>query len=236
MTATKKKLNLLILAIALVSVYFSSCASSDDEESLYVKFMTLLGFDMNDYESEAAIRFPEENDEIVTEIKEIISILVYDSAEISPFETTRDAAAKNNDAILNYMLRTSYSAYSGNAALLEEAVKEYPQYNITTLIPKADYESCVYRYFGGDTSVQHSSSVRFTYLTKVSAYTTTGQPMSMEVEIDVTKCVETAHTYRVSFTLTDTEGDSVDYEAMIMKREDGTKYMKFLRYSDSTEE
>ena len=235
MTATKKKIRIFFLLIAVFAVFFQSCGEGKDEDSLYNKVMTLLGFDMNDYENEAAIRFPDKNGEDVSEIKEILSILVYDSAEIYPFENTRDAAANNSDAILNYMLRTSYSAYSGNAELLSEAVEAYPQYNITTLIPKKDFESCVYRFFGGDSSVQHSSSVRFTYLPKVSAYTTTGQPASLDVLIDITKCTETTHTYRVEFTLTDKEGDIASYHAMIMKREDGTEYVKFLRPAETVE-
>ena len=142
MTATKKKIRIFFLLIAVFAVFFQSCGEGKGEDSLYNKVMTLLGFDMNDYENEAAIRFPDKNGEDVSEIKEILSILVYDSAEIYPFENTRDAAANNSDAILNYMLRTSYSAYSGNAELLSEAVEAYPQYNITTLIPKKDFESC----------------------------------------------------------------------------------------------
>ncbi len=229
-TSKSCHIRIFILALAMLGISaLTSCGDSKDEHSLYNRVMTMLGFDMNDYESEAVIRFPDESDGIWDEVNEIISILVYDSADITPFETTRGAAEGNCDAILNYMLKTSYSAYSGNAALLEKAVEAYPQYNITTLIPKADYESCVYRYFGGDSSVRHNSSVRFTFLPKVEAYTTTGQPISSEVEIDVTKCVETAHTYRIDFTLTDKEGDSVNYHAMIMKREDGTRYMKYLK-------
>lgn len=230
---TKRKLRCFMLILAIISVFLPSCGDSAGEGGLYNRVMTLLGFDMNDYESETAIRFPDSDDEIITEIENIISILIYDSSEIYPFESTRDAAAKNGDAILNYMLRTSYSAYSGNASLLEDAEKAYPQYNITILIPENDYESCVYRYFGGDSSVQHYSTSRFTYLNKVGAYTTTGQTVSSDVAINITKCVETKHTYRVFFTLTDSDGTSVDYQSMIMKREDGTKYMKFLRNAET---
>ncbi len=219
----------LILSVLLLT----SC--SDGDGSFYNSIMTMLGFDMNDYENEAAIHFPEESEPIFGEVELIVSILIYDSVYLTPFETTRDAASGNIDAILNYMLKTSYSAYSGNSELLKEAEEAYPQYHITTLIPKTDLEGYVYRYFGGDSSVQHASSARFTFLSKLDAYTTTGGAATSEVEIDVTDCVETEHTYRVAFTLT--EGDeSENYTAMIRKREDGTLYMKHLRLASDEAE
>ena len=217
---------LAIILVILLSLSFSSCDAK--EGSIYHTVMTVLGFDMNDYENESGIRFPGPKDKIYSEVAEMISILVYDSVDIVPFETTREAASGNSDAILNYMLRTSYAAYSGNSALLAEAERVYPQYNITTLIPNSDYESYVYRYFGGDTSVNHTSTVRFTYLSKLDAYTTTGQPVSADVEIVVDKVVETTHTYRVEFTLK--SADEVrEYTSMIMKRDDKTLYMRFVR-------
>lgn len=223
----KNKLRLLSgCFVFFVMLSFSSCAGG--EGSVYNGIMTMLGFDMNDYENEAAIKFPDSGDEIYGKVEGIVSILVYDSVYLSEFETTRDAAAGNIDAILNYMLKTSYSAYSGNSELLKEAEEIYPQYHITTLIPQADFETYVYRYFGGDSSVQHASSARFTFLSKLNAYTTTGQAATSEVEINITSCVETSHTYRVAFTLSKGE-ESVDYTSMIMKREDGTLYMKHLR-------
>ncbi len=219
-----KKLVTFVLLICSLACSFTSCADSE----LYTSVMTMLGFDMNDYENEAAVRFPEEGDEIFGKVEDIVSILIYDSVYLTAFETTREAATGNVDAILNYMLKTSYSAYSGNSELLKEAEEAYPQYHITTLIPKGDYEGYVYRFFGGDSSVQHASSARFTYLSKLDAYTTTGGAVTSEVNVDITECVETAHTYRVTFTLTEGE-ETADYTSMFRKREDGTIYMKYLR-------
>lgn len=220
----------VVFAVAL-----SLTACSGEDGTLYNDIMTMLGFDMNDYENEAAVRFLDDGDEVYEKIRGIVSILIYDSAHISTFETTREAAAGNIDAILNYMLKSSYSAYSGNAELLKAAETAYPQYHITTLIPKGDFESYVYRYFGGDSSVQHSSSARFTFLSKVNAYTTTGQPADSNVVVTVTGCVETSHTYRADITLSQ-NGESVDYKSMIMKRDDGTLYMKYLRLAETSDE
>ena len=223
----------MILFSFCLSLY--SCGDKNDEDSLYYKLMTALGFDMNDYESEQMVRMLDADDEEYKNIAAIIKILLIDNADITPFENSREASSGNCDAILNYMLNNSYAAYSGNAELLADAENEYPQYSITTLIPKTDYEGCVYRYFGGDSSVVHESSVRFIYLPKVGAYTTTGQPAPVTAEIWISMCCETANTYRITFTVGDAEGKSRGYTAMMMKREDGTIYMKYLRAAEETE-
>lgn len=210
----------------------SSLLSCSGEGKLYNSIMSAFGFDMNDYEAEAVIRVLNPDDEGYDDIVKVIGILTLDSAHIAPFENPRDAAAGNRDAILNYMINTSYAAYSGNSELLEEASREYPQYNITTLVPEGDFESTVYRWFGGNSSVKHESTVRYIYLSRVSAYTSTGQPLPVTVSVKINNCVETENTYRVSFTLTDEAGDTESYTSMIMKREDETIYMRYLRVEE----
>ena len=221
---------IFILSAVSVCVTFTSCSGG---EGMYEKLMTALGFDMNDYENEEIVRTLKDDSDTYAEIVKMIGILTLDSARIEPFETPREAASGNRDAILNYMLNTGYAGYSGNSALLEEASREYPQYNITTLIPVSDLESTVYRYFGGDASIRHDNSVRYTYLSRVSAYTTTGQPLSVTVTVKVKNIVETEHTYRVSFTLSDENGDTATYTSMIMKREDESLYMRYLRLDET---
>ncbi len=199
--------------------------------------MSILGFDMNDYESEDIIRTLSESDAEYADILKIIDILTLDSIRLSTFESPREAAAGNRDAILNYMLNNGYAAYSGNSELLTRASEEYPQYSITTLIPQGDLESTVYRYFGGDSSVQHGSSVRYMYLGRVSAYTTTGLPLATTVKVKITNASETEHTFRVSFQVTGTGAESgatetASYIAMFMKREDEKIYMRYLRAAE----
>ncbi len=223
----KKRFRHILLAPLLLAAVLSLASCSGGE--LYSSIMSSFGFDMNDYEAEAVVRVVPPEDAGYSEIEKMIGILTLDSAHIAPFENPREAASGNRDAILNYMLNTSYSAYSGNSELLAEASREYPQYNITTLIPEADLESTVYRWFGGSSSVKHESSARYPYLSRVGAYTAAGQPMQVTVTVDINNCVETEHTYRVSFSLTDENGETESYSAMIMKREDETMYMKYLR-------
>ncbi len=229
------RLFLRAAALALLSCLLTSCGSAGG--ALYNNVMSFLGFDMNDYESEPATRILTADDEECAEMLRIIDMLTLDSVRLVPFETPREAAAGNRDAILNYMLNNGYAAYSGNSELLERAAEEYPQYSITTLIPEADLESTVYKCFGGDASVRHGNSVRYTYLSRVSAYTTTGLPLATTVTVTLSNICETEHTYRVSFTVTGTEGEggaevSENYTAMFMKREDETIYMRFLRAAD----
>ena len=218
--------------ISAVFVCISLTACSGGEGSLYYMLMTALGFDMNDYESEETIRVVKEDDAEYEEIVRIIGMLVIDNSHITPFTSPREASSGNRDAILNYMLAENYAAYNGNSALLLSASEEYPQYNITTLIPQRDFESTVYRNFGGDASVTHESGVRYTYLPRVSAYTTTGQPITVSVTITVDTCVETENTFRVTFTLTDSGEKSASYSAMMMKREDETIYMRYLKSAE----
>ncbi len=206
-----------------------SLAACSGGGSLYTGIMSAFGFDMNDYEAESVLRVLGPEDEGYDGIVRIIGILTLDSARVAPFENPRDAASGNRDAILNYMLNTSYAAYSGNSELLSKASEEYPQYNITTLIPEGDFEGTVYRFFGGNSSVKHENSARYMYLERVGAYTAAGQPLSVTVTVNISNCVETEHTYRVAFTLTDETENTESYTAMIMKREDGTMYMRYLR-------
>lgn len=222
----KKSVKIFIYIMSALTAALTLSACSGE---VYQSLMSALGFDMNDYEAEGIIRVPGTDDEAYSEIEKMIGILTLDSARIGTFESPREAASGNRDAILNYMLNTGYAGYSGNSALLSHASEEYPQYNITTLIPEGDLESTVYRWFGGDTSVQHESSLRYIYLSRVNAYTTTGQPLSVTVTLKINNCVETEHTYRVGFTLTDENGESASYSAMVMKREDETLYMRYLR-------
>ena len=229
MNVRKRGVYIIIYILSAVSVCFSFTSCSG---GVYQSLMSALGFDMNDYEAEPVIKMVGDDDEAYAEIIKMIGILTLDSVRITPFETPREAASGNRDAILNYMLNTGYAGYSGNSGLLTHASEEYPQYNITTLIPEGDLESTVYRYFGGDSSIQHANSVRYTYLSRVNAYTTMGQPLSVTVTVDITNCVETEHTYRVTFKLTDANGDSAEYSSMIMKRDDETIYMRYIREAE----
>ncbi|HOQ15106.1 MAG TPA: hypothetical protein PKZ58_08515 [Bacillota bacterium] len=225
----KKYLYKITMLIVLAIIPFISACGTKDSNSLSYKIMTFLGFDMHDYENEVQGAPISSDDERYDEIVSIVRMLVSDSASIATFESPREAAAGNADAILSYMLSENYSAYTGNLELISKANEAYPQYNITTLIPVEDFESVVYKYFGGDESVKNKSSVRFTYLPKVGAYTTTGAIPTKLADIDVILCYETENTYRIRFRILYEGQTSPKYDAMLIKRDDGTMYMRFLR-------
>jgi hypothetical protein len=231
----QKYLYIIIVLIVLAVIPFTASCDTKDSSSLSYKLMTFLGFDMHDYENEVQGTPISSSDEKYDAIVSIVRILVSDSASIATFESPREAASANADAILSYMLSENYSAYTGNLELLSKAKETYPQYNITTLIPVEDFEGVVYKYFGGDESVKNKSGVRFTYLPKVGAYTTTGAIPTKLADVDVILCYETENTYRVRFRLSYDGQTSPKYDAMLIKRDDGTMYMRFLReMKDST--
>ena len=176
-----------------------------------------------DYENEVQGTPISSSDEKYDAIVSIVRILVSDSASIATFESPREAASGNADAILSYMLSENYSAYTGNLELLSKAKETYPQYNITTLIPVEDFEGVVYKYFGGDESVKNKSGVRFTYLPKVGAYTTTGAIPTKLADVDVILAMKLKIHTVFAFGLHDGQ-TSPKYDAMLIKRDDGTMY------------
>lgn len=226
---SQKYLYVIIVLIVLAVIPFTASCDTKDSSSLSYKLMTFLGFDMHDYENEVQGTPISSDEEMYDTIVSIVRILVSDSASIATFESPREAASGNADAILSYMLSENYAAYTGNLELLSKAKEAYPQYNITTLIPVEDFEGVVYKYFGGDESVKHKSGVRFTYLPKVGAYTTTGAIPTELANIDVILCYETENTYRIRFRILYEGQTSPKYDAMLIKRDDGTIYMRFLR-------
>ena len=89
----------------------------------------------------------------------------------------------------------------------------------------------MYQYFGGDVKITHRDGEMFKYLSKVGAYISPVTPVSSGLEPQVTYLAETAKTYRVKFRVVAAEGDDVDspeYFALIIKRDDGTHYIKKL--------
>lgn len=211
----------LLLLTVLVVAFTASGA--------YRTLLAYLGFDLHDYEGEAAIATHEPDSEKAAELARLFEPLLMDNVKLTEFSDARQVSAAYRDAILNYLLNSHYAKYTGNLALLEAAEKEYPHYHITTLIPRTDFESTVYQYFGGQKSIKNESGVLFRYLDKVKAYTLVGQPVKYNIQVVVTSCVETESTYRVQFyNSLDGEASPV-YLAVVVKRKDGTHYIRTLK-------
>lgn len=192
-----------------------------------------LGFDTYDYMSEAVITTYENDSEKAAELEEFLQILITDSSVLKTFDNMNDAIKEYRDAVLTYMLDTGYSKYSGNTELITKAAQEYPEYNITQIIPEREFEATMYRYFGGNVMITHKDGARFKYLSKVGAYISPVTPTSSGLTADITSLSETDKTYRVKFKVSSKEITSDEYFALIIKRDDGTLYIKKLAESST---
>ena len=87
----------------------------------------------------------------------------------------------------------------------------------------------------GDVKITHRDGERFQYLSRVGAYVTTLMPEASAYRPKIIELKETDRTYRVRFRVipaNDTGSDgtmSREYFALIIKREDGTHYIKRLQ-------
>ncbi|NLK39013.1 MAG: hypothetical protein GX303_02025 [Clostridiales bacterium] len=221
----RKRAGLIIAAVLVILIVLMILFSSS---GAYDTMLQYLGFDLYDYESESVIVTHEPDSEVANELAQLFAPLLIDNVKLTEFSDTRQVSENYRDAILNFLLNSQFAKYTGNLALLEAAEKEYPHYHITTLIPREDFESTVYQYFGGKKSVKNESGILFRYLDKVKAYTAVGQPIKYDIEIGITSCQETESTFRVQF-YNSLDGEiSPVYSALIIKREDGTRYIKKL--------
>jgi len=187
-----------------------------------------LGFDTYDYMGEKILSAHNPDSEYAQILEDFLDILITDSSALPTFENMNDAIDLYRDAVLTYMLDTEYSKYSGNTALIEKASKEYPGYNITQIIPGREFEATMYRCFGGDVMITHKDSARFKYLSKVGAYISPVAPSDEGLRADISKLYETEQTYRIWFTVTGEGIVSEEYFALVIKRDDGTLYVKKL--------
>ncbi len=210
------------ILLCLFLCFLFSCASASD------KFLGFLGYNTYDYNSEEAIENLEPQSETAEELKELVKPLLLDRTQLEDFSDPRQVSELYRDAVLNYLLNTNFAKYTGNLDMLKSAEKEYPYYSITTLIPEIDFEKTVYQFFGGDKSAKNASGAIFTYLDKVSAYTIVGQPLKNDYLIEATSLVETENTYKMQFFITNDGDISPLYMALIIKRDDGTRYIKCL--------
>ncbi len=187
-----------------------------------------LGFDTYDYMSETVTVTHNPDSEAADLLEGVLEILITDSPDLITFESMGDAIKAYRDAVLDYMLETGYSKYSGNTALISDAAEAYPEYSITQIIPESEFEATMYRYFGGDVMITHKDGNRFRYLEKVGAYTATVPLTDSGYHPEITAVSETDKTYRVWFRVVSDTVQSDDYFALIIKREDGTLYIKKL--------
>ncbi len=193
-----------------------------------------LGFDTYDYMSETVTQTHDADSETAAMLEDLLMVLVSDSPHLPTFDNMADAITEYRDAVLEYLLASDYAKYSGNTTLIERATKEYPEYQITQVIPELEFEATMYRCFGGDVMISHRDGDKFRYLPDVGVYIPMLATTDSGYYADITTLAETARTYRVRFKVKsepDENGnvtESGEYFALVIKREDGTLYIKKL--------
>jgi len=208
-----RTLKLLICSLLVLSL--CSCSLYD-----------ILGIDTHDYVAEESVAKLSYDGEVASEIIDIISMMVQNSPYLHEFDNPTDAAELYRDGILCAVLAKNFSKYNANVELIAEAREKYPVYELTTVIPAVDFESTVYRYFGGAVSVNNNSTKLFTYLEKVDAYVSVGISVDNSADISISELYETENTYVCTFSCAMNQETSPLYRVLCMKRDDGTFYIK----------
>ncbi|MGN1048023.1 MAG: hypothetical protein ACI4QZ_05390 [Eubacteriales bacterium] len=209
-----KKIILSVCGMFL-AVLLASCGSSGDAEA-------------KKYAEEAIIGSASEKPEVISALSDIIYALTIDSIELPEFTNPEDALPLCRDSVLNYLLTTSYSRFSGSTATLEKAASEYPNMNITAAIGTADFEGMLYSIFNHGGNVRHSDTKRFQYLSKIEAYTPVVQTKACTYSLDIISIDETESTYRMTFYCQRGEEISPEYLAVFVKRENASCYINSL--------
>ncbi len=219
----RRRVGVLVLLLLFTTLLLVSCVAGSNV--LWVR--GILGLDIGDYAAERVERTHTTDGTVAQMLTETVEILLDHRTHLTPFAGTDEAVSIYRDRILNAMLRSGYSLYVGNRAYISAAEAAYPHAVYSTLIPKKDFENTVYRYFGG-TSVDHGDGDVFAYLKNAAFYTSPVSARDCTVSVNVRSIEETANTYRMSFTLSDGEETSSLYQALFVKRDDGTVYWKAL--------
>ena len=199
------------------------------------RLLDQLGFDTYDYMGEEVRRVLPSDGSEAGKLEDLLSMLITDSDDLPTFTHMGDAIREYRDTVLTYMLSNGYLKYSGNTELIAEAEAAYPEFHITQVIPEAEFESVMYEIFGGDVKITHRDGERFQYLSRVGAYVTTLMPEASQYRPRIIELKETDKTYRVRFRVVSAgEGESDgtmsrEYFALVIKREDGTRYIKRLQ-------
>ena len=106
------------------------------------------------------------------------------------------------------------------------------------MIPELEFESTMYRCFGGDVMITHQDGSKFRYLSGVGVYIPMISFADSGYTADITSLAETEKTYRVRFKVksepdeTGNVTESEEYFALVIKREDETLYIKKLLHGN----
>ena len=119
---------LLILALTVLLV---SCVAGSN--SLWL--LGLFGADLRVYEKEPVTAQLPTDGAIAAQLCAAVEFLNAGSVTMPEFRSASQAVRLYRDAILNSLIGSNYSAYVGNAALLETVEQSYPHLTAAVLIP-----------------------------------------------------------------------------------------------------
>lgn len=217
---------LLFFLLLAAAAAFAACSAPE-------ALLARLGFDTHDYRGEKTLYVHDPESETAQTLAAMMRRLSVNTPMLTPFSGAKEAADACRDAVLNQLLERGYAQYAGNTALLAEAARAYPQMQISVLIPAADFEAVVYSAFGGSEKITNKSGSIFRYLDRIDAYTTAATPQSSSVVTTVVRCEETERTYRLTFINSLDSVVSPEYFALMIKREDGSVYIRSLEQTAS---
>lgn len=213
-----KKTVIIIICIASLML-LCSC------ESAFMKSVyAVLGIDDHDYEGEAVINTPDLQSDEVKALSDTAKILAY-GKDVLPFDSFSDEADGYVDIVLDYLASVFYSKYSSDKDLLERFSEDYPELNLSLLIPRSDYENTVYRCFGGSKKAVVRSTAMFSYLAKTDAFMLVGQIPVSDASVRVMTAEETENTYRLSVSFSRDGQNTGIYDLIFRKRAEGEPYI-----------
>ena len=213
-----KKLLPAAAALLLITMLLSGCAVTD-------AVCSILGIDAKDYSEEEKIADIEPDSETAATLLGIADILTCAGKNILTFDKMKDDIDGCYEATLNYLGSRYYGKYCADSAMFDKLAAEYPEYEVNTLIPEADFENAVYRFFGGKHKVSHRSVGFYVYLDKIDAYLYMAKTKSAVIRSELLSAYETENTYHADIRFyTDDETPTVCH-IIWMKRDDADPYL-----------
>jgi hypothetical protein len=213
----------LFLLLFILCALLVSCTAGGN--SAWVR--QVLGTDTAIYRSEQTLSTLDTEGETAHALCETLEWFLSGSIQLKEFQNGKQGLRLYRDEILNNLMRQNYSAYVGNPTLSAAVSQAYPHITASILIPKEDFEAAASHCLGLS-SVSNGNGTNFSYLSRAACYIPPLQARPLTVHTSVLSLEETEHTYRLSFSLEDTEGQSALYSAMFVKRADGSPYLKSL--------
>lgn len=222
-----KKIFRIRLAFAAAALVFLIITGIIAVNAAREPVMALLGFDTTDYEHEKVIEALDSDCEDAEKISDIIKMMLCSGDQkLTSFSGAREAASLYSDSILCRMLNDNYLKYVGNTEMLSKMGNSNYNYSFSPMIPTADFEATVYKYFGGDKMILNKSGKLFTYLEEAGTYYAPVVPACFDADVRIFSFERTENTLRLTFTL---NNDVDKYLAVAIKREDGTIFIKSLK-------